>query len=215
MTNFIYIWINLIKIMIAVITGDIINSRKVNSEIWLPRLKEYFSKIISDPEKREIYRGDSFQIEVSLESALEIALCIKALIKSSNKIDVRMSIGIGEKTFKGKKITESYGTAYINSGESFENIKNTTLILRSPFNEFDDFFNPILKLLSFISNNWKPVTSETIYYTLTHRELMQKEIAERLSKDKTTVNKALKRGGYDEILEILNLYSKKMQQCLN
>lgn len=89
--------------MIAVITGDIINSRKVNSEIWLPKLKEYFSNIISDPEKREIYRGDSFQIEVNLESALEIALCIKALIKSSNKIDVRMSIGIGEKNFKGKK----------------------------------------------------------------------------------------------------------------
>lgn len=44
---------------------------------------------------------------------------------------------------------------------------------------------------------------------------MQKEIAERLSKDKTTVNKALKRGGYDEIIEILNLYSKKIQQCLN
>lgn len=201
--------------MVAVITGDIINSRKVNSEIWLPKLKEYFSKIILDPEKWEIYRGDNFQIEVEIENALEIVMCIKALIKSNNQIDVRMSIGIGEKNFKGKKITESYGTAYINSGESFEKIKNNTLILRSPFPEFDDNFNPVLRLLSFISNNWKPITSETIFYTLTHRELLQKEIAERLSKDKTTVNKALKRGGYDEIIEIINLYSKKIQQCLN
>lgn len=201
--------------MVAVITGDIINSRKVNSEIWLPKLKEYFSKIILDNEKWEIYRGDSFQIEVETNNALEIAMCIKALIKSNSKIDVRMSIGIGEKNFKGKKITESYGTAYINSGESFEKIKNNTLILRSPFQEFDDYFNPILRLLSFISNNWKPVTSETIFYTLTHRELLQKEIAERLSKDKTTVNKALKRGGYDEIIEIIDLYTKKIQQCLN
>ncbi len=201
--------------MIAVITGDIINSRKVSSEIWLPKLKEYFSKIISDPEKSEIYRGDSFQIEVNLECSLEIALSIKALIKSNNKIDVRMSIGIGEKSYKGKKITESNGTAHIYSGESFENIKNNTLILKSPFNDFDNYFNPILKLLSFICNNWKPVTSETIFYMLTHQELMQKEIAEKLSKDKTTINKALKRGGYDEIIEIVNLYSKKLQQCLN
>ncbi|HEY9221827.1 MAG TPA: transcriptional regulator [Lutibacter sp.] len=201
--------------MVAVITGDIINSRKVNSEIWLPKLKEYFSKIILDNEKWEIYRGDSFQIEVEINNALEVAMCIKALIKSNNQIDVRMSVGIGEKNFKGKKITESYGTAYINSGESFEKIKNNTLILRSPFQEFDDYFNPILRLLSFISNNWKPVTSETIFYTLTHRKLLQKEIAERLSKDKTTVNKALKRGGYDEIIEIIDLYSKKIQQCLN
>ncbi|KGO96609.1 SatD family protein [Flavobacterium enshiense] len=201
--------------MIAVITGDIVDSRKVNSEIWLPKLKEYFSKITSDSDKWEIYRGDSFQIEVEPEIALEVVLCIKALIKSNNKIDVRMGIGIGEVDFKGKKITESYGTAFINSGESFEKMKNNTLILRSTFNEFDDYFNPILKLLSFISSNWKPVTSETIFYALTHREMMQKEMAEQLSKDKTTINKALKRGGYDEIIEIINLYSKKIQQCLN
>lgn len=201
--------------MVAVITGDIINSRKVNSEVWLPKLKEYFSKIIVDTEKWEIYRGDSFQIEVDIENALEIALCIKALIKSNNQIDVRMSLGIGEKNFKGKKITESYGTAYINSGESFEKIKHNTLILRSPFQEFDDDFNPILRLLSFVSNSWKPITSETIFYSLTHRKLLQREIAERLSKDKTTVNKALKRGGYDEIIEIIDLYSKKITRCLN
>lgn len=201
--------------MVAVITGDIINSRKVNSEIWLPKLKEYFSKNILESEKWEIYRGDSFQIEVEISNALEIAMCIKALIKSNNQIDVRMSIGIGERNFKGEKITESYGTAYINSGESFEKIKNNTLILRSSYPEFDDLFNPILRLLSFVSNNWKPVTSETIFYALTHKELLQKEIAERLSKDKTTVNKALKRGGYDEIIEIIHLYSKKIQQCLN
>jgi len=201
--------------MIAVITGDIINSRNVNSEIWLPKLKAYFSQIILDTEKWEIYRGDSFQIEVEIEKALEIAISIKALIKSNNKIDVRMSLGLGEQNFKGKKITESYGTAYINSGESFEKIKNNTLILKSPFPEFDDYFNPVLKLLSFVSTNWKPVTSETIFYALTHRDLLQKEIAEKLSKDKTTVNKALKRGGFDEIIDIIDLYSQKIQQCLN
>ncbi|MFZ1704575.1 MAG: hypothetical protein WAT79_09505 [Saprospiraceae bacterium] len=201
--------------MVAVITGDIINSRKVNSEIWLPKLKEYFSKFILDAEKWEIYRGDSFQIEIETENALEIAMCIKALIKSNNQIDVRMSIGIGEKKFKGEKITESYGTAYVNSGDSFEKIKSNTLILKSQFLEFDEYFNPILRLLSFISNNWKPITSETIFYALTHRKLLQKEIAKLLSKDKSTVNKALKRGGYDEIIEIIDLYSNKIQKCLN
>lgn len=201
--------------MIAIITGDIINSRKVNSEIWLPKLKEYFSKIILDSDKWEIYRGDSFQIEVDIEKAMETTIAIKALIKSNNKIDVRMSIGLGEKSFNGTKITESNGTAHINSGEGFEKIKNNTLILKSPFQEFDEYFNPILKLLGLICNNWKPITSETIFYSLTHRELMQKEIAEKLSKDKTTINKALKRGGYEEVIEIIDLFSKKIQQCLS
>jgi len=201
--------------MIAVITGDIINSRKVTPEVWLPKLKDYFSRIIEDKEKWEIYRGDSFQLEIDINKALDIAIAIKALIKSNSIVDVRMSIGIGHKDFKGTKITESYGTAYINSGESFEKLKNNTLIIKTPFDEFDEYFNPILKLVSFITDNWKPVTAKTIFYTLNHKDLLQKEIAMRLEKDSTTINKALKRGAYDELIQIINLYSKKISKCLN
>ncbi len=201
--------------MIAVITGDIIDSKKADPTIWQRNLKNYFSEIIENTEKWEIYRGDSFQIEIPVEKSLEIALCIKSLIKSSSLIDVRMSIGIGEKSFKGKKVTESSGTAHINSGESFEMLKNNTLIIKSPFLEFDEYFNSILKLVSFISNSWKPATSKTIFYSLTNRNLMQKEIAKKLQKDSTTVNKALKRGAYDEMIEIVDLFSKKITQCLN
>lgn len=200
--------------MVAVITGDIINSRKVNSEVWLPELKEYFSKIIDDPNKWEIYRGDSFQLEVAVTKAFDVALSIKALIKSNSVIDVRMAIGIGKKEFNGLKITESYGTAHINSGESFEILKSNTLIIKSPFEQFDDYFNPILKLVSFITDNWKPVTAETIFYSLNHQDLMQKEIAQRLSKDSTTINKALKRGAYDELTQVQALYIKKIAKWL-
>lgn len=201
--------------MIAVITGDIINSRKLNPEIWQLMLKEFFVKITDDPEKWNIYRGDSFQIETKVEDALRVALSIKSLVKSNSIIDVRMSIGIGEKKYKAKKITESYGTAFINSGESFEKLKNNTLIIKSPFTEFDEYFNSILKLVSFISDNWKPATSETIFHSLTNRDLLQKEVAKSLNKDSTTINKALKRGAYDEMIEVIDLFSKKISLCLS
>jgi|AACY02.10.fsa_nt_gi hypothetical protein len=201
--------------MIAIITGDIINSRKVKSEIWLPQLKDYFTKTIKNKHNWEIYRGDSFQLEIELKRALEIVLIIKALIKSNSKIDVRMSIGIGNKSFEGSKITESNGTAFINSGESFEKLKNDTLIIKTPFEEFDEYFNPILKLVSFITDNWKPATANTIFYSLNHQNLLQKEIAEILNKDSTTISKALKRGAYDELNQIINLYTKKISKCLN
>lgn len=201
--------------MIAVLTGDIINSKKVNSEEWLPKLKDYFIKVTNNVEKWEIYRGDSFQIQVKIEEALITAICIRALIKTNSKIDVRISIGIGDVSFKGKKIIESNGTAFINSGEAFKKIKNNTLIIKTPFKEIDDYFNPIFKLLSFIMNNWKPVTSETIFYALINRDLLQKEIAEKLQKDKTTVNRALKRGAYEEIIEIIDLFNKKISECIH
>lgn len=200
--------------MIAIITGDIINSRKVNSEIWLPELKEYFSKIITNRDSWEIYRGDSFQLEVKVTKAFDTVLAIKALIKTHDAIDVRMAIGIGEEAFSGLKVTESYGTAHINSGESFENLKNYTLIIKSPFSAFDDYFNPILKLVSFITDNWKPVTAETIFYALNNKNLLQKEIAKHFAKDSTTINKALKRGAYDELSQVQDLYAKKIATWL-
>ena len=201
--------------MIAVVTGDIIHSRKVNPEIWLPKLKDFLKKNIDDTFSWEIYRGDSFQFEIEVEKALEVVLCIKSLIKSNQLIDVRMSIGIGAKNFQGDSIKESYGTAFINSGESFESLKIYTLNIKSPFDEFDTYFNTLLKLVSFISDNWKPVTSETIHLSLTNRNLLQKEIAEKLNKDATTINKALKRGAYEEIIEVINLYKQKIKLCLN
>lgn len=201
--------------MIAVLTGDIINSREVNAEEWQPRLKAYFDSVTNNDEKWAIYRGDSFQIQVNANEALIIAICIKSLIKTNPKIDVRIAIGIGDISFEEKKITESNGTAFVNSGDAFEMLKNNTLRLKTPYQEFDACFNPIFKLLSFIIDNWKPATSETIFYALTYRGLLQKEIAEKLQKDRTTVNRALKRGAYEEIVDIIDLFDQKISECIH
>lgn len=199
--------------MIAVITGDIIHSKKVAPDVWMKDLKKYLSKQTGRG-KWQIYRGDSFQIETTPEEALEIVLSIKALIKSKGKIDVRMAIGIGAKTFEGKKIIESNGPAYIHSGERFESLKNTTLGLKSELADLNQIFDPILRLISFISASWKPATALTLWYALSHRNSLQKEIARLMGKDTTTVSKALKRGGLDELEEILNLYTQKIKECL-
>ncbi len=201
--------------MIAIITGDIINSRKVNSKLWQPRLKKLFAQNIVDSKKWEIYRGDSFQIEVKVEEAIEWVVTIKALLRSIEFLNVRMSIGIGDKSYTGKKITESNGSAFIHSGESFDKLKHETLNIKSPIVELDDYFNPILKLIGFITDNWKPVTAETIFYAIENKLLRQKELAEKLNKNSATISKALKRGGYDEISEALNLYTKKINLCMN
>lgn len=74
-----------------------------------------------------------FQVEInSPEQALKKAFEIKALIKKIeplderkkiSTIDVRMAIGIGEKTYAGESISESNGPAFIYSGEKFDVLK--------------------------------------------------------------------------------------------
>jgi hypothetical protein len=76
------------------------------------------------PKNWEIFRGDAFQLEVSEpEEALRIAIQIKAFLKTV-KLDARMSIGFGDKTYDADKISESNGTAFVRSGESFDQLKN-------------------------------------------------------------------------------------------
>ena len=122
--------------MVAIITGDIIASRKlIDQDKWLMPLKSLFITWGDSPKDWKIDRGDSFQVEIKKsEDALLKALEIKALIKniapiSENKknstIDVRLAIGIGEITYEGDAISESNGTAFINSGEKFDVLKNS------------------------------------------------------------------------------------------
>src|SRR5690625_6696370 len=72
-----------IRIMIAVITGDIISSRKLsNQDKWILPLKELFNTWGERPRDWELERGDYFQVEIKKpEEALIRAFQIKALIK--------------------------------------------------------------------------------------------------------------------------------------
>jgi hypothetical protein len=82
----------------SVITGDIIQSRKTNKPVWLSKLKKTLSLEGKSPRTWQIYRGDSFQVEVKdPDQAFLTALRIKATIKTIRSLDVRMAIGIGEK----------------------------------------------------------------------------------------------------------------------
>lgn len=84
--------------MIGIITGDIVNSRKLSSKIWIDGLKKLLNTFGKNPVEWDIYRGDEFQLEIkNPEEALLIALQIKSYFKTL-KLDVRMSIGFGDIT---------------------------------------------------------------------------------------------------------------------
>src|SRR5687768_12105756 len=104
--------------MISVITGDIINSKRIKPSTWLKALKKDLNSWGDTPKQWEIYRGDSFQLEIkNAADALTAAIQLKTTIKSLKGVDVRMAIGIGEKNHNARNITESNGSAFIHSGE--------------------------------------------------------------------------------------------------
>jgi hypothetical protein len=199
--------------MNCIITGDVKGSRRAKSENWLEGLKKLFLQFGKTPIDWEIYRGDEFQLEVkNYEEALLVAFQIKAYFRSI-KLDARMSIGFGDKTYKAKKISESNGTAFVNSGIGFENLKKnkTTLSVHSSNNIFDKEMNLILRLgLSFM-DNWLAQSAEFVLVTIQNPKLSQEEIGSKLGINQAAVSRRRKRSNFDLLMEINSAFAEKIK----
>jgi hypothetical protein len=137
----------------AVITGDIIQSSKLDAETrqWLMRsLKAALAQWDEDFEmESELIRGDSFQCLVPDPAiALRVALLIRTYVRSLNPtsaydiyhrqnpeishsrlltnwlFDVRIAIGIGEIDYEGDTLAESDGEAFQLSGRALDRLKD-------------------------------------------------------------------------------------------
>ena len=196
----------------SIITGDVVNSRKVDPQLWLPILKDVLQRFGQEPNQWEIFRGDSFQLELAPENALEAALLIKATMKQFSKLDVRTAIGIGEKTYITAKITESNGTAFLNSGDCFDGLKKEKLAIMSPWDNFNHEMNLYLHLISsLLMDKWTIASAHFIQIMLENNDLTQLDLASKLNKPQSNISIGLKRAGYDEVRKVLEMYRFKLE----
>jgi hypothetical protein len=199
--------------MISIITGDIVNSRKLSSKIWIDGFKKLLNTFGKNPMEWEIYRGDEFQLEVkNPEEAFYVALQIKAYFKTM-KLDVRMSIGFGDKTYKAKKISESNGTAFSRSGEVFEKLKKQkiNLAINSGNKDFDLEMNLILRLCLVFMDNWLSQSAEFVQVAIINQDLSQEEIGVMLGINQAAVSRRRKRAQFDLMIETEAYFRQKLK----
>jgi len=196
--------------MIGVINGDIINSQQVPPNTWLTTLKEALERHGTSPKTWEITRGDSFQLEVAApENVLSEALYIKAEIKRIPGLDVRMGIGIGEKTYDAPRISESGGDAFVSAGRLFDQLKKNTLALKSPWQKVDRIINLCLELALLTMDRWTVNSAEIIALSLRHPQKTQLELAKMIGISQGRVSERQQRAGYEEIRH-LEAYFKEL-----
>lgn len=199
--------------MICVITGDIKGSRKAKATKWLESLKQLFSEFGKSPADWDIYRGDEFQVAIkNPNDALMTAFLIKAHLRTI-RLDARMSMGLGHKTYNAKRVSESNGTAFINSGEAFDTMKKnkTTLVIQTENIAFNKEMNLLLRLgLSFM-DNWLPQQAEYVALAIKNPTLSQEEMGEKLNINQAAISKRRKRANFDLMIEINEAYLEKLK----
>ncbi|AUC84039.1 transcriptional regulator [Polaribacter sp. ALD11] len=203
--------------MTSILTGDIINSRKNNNDSWLESLKKILKTYGETPKIWQIYRGDSFQLEIEdAEKAFYAALKIKAQLKCTLNIDVRIGIGIGKKEYNSSKITESNGEAFINSGFAFDNyLKKQNLAIKTPWKEIDEELNIALDLALLTIDSWSVNSAEVFKISLEEQEATQKEIGAILGITQGRVSERQKRAGLDPIMKLEERFRKLINQKIN
>ena len=166
------------------------------------------------PRAWQVYRGDSFQVEVKDPSrAFLTALRIKATIKTIKNLDVRMAIGIGQKKFNSTRVTESDGQAFVHSGEKFETLKKLkqTLAIRTLWPDFDREMNVCFRLASIPMDSWSTSSAELIQILTNQRNVTQKALARRLGVTQPSISERRNRAHFDEIMELEELFREKIK----
>ena len=204
--------------MTSILTGDIIKSRSIkNPELWLSILKEALTRCSEDSSQWEIYRGDSFQLELeSPADSLKAAIYIKACIKTIKGLDVRIAIGIGEKTFKGKSVVESNGEAFLFSGETLESLKKekVNLKIKTSNDQLNQELNLYFKLASTIMDNWTTNSAEVVKLYMEQPQALQEELGKHIGINQNAVSSRQKRAHLDLIMQLEQFYRQKITQLL-
>lgn len=203
--------------MKAVITGDIINSRELPPEHALKALKLVLHEYGSAPKDWEIYRGDSFQLLIGQpEASLDIAMRIKASLKSHKTMDARMAIGIGAVSYYAKAITESNGEAFIKSGDKFEQLRKdkVNLAIATPWREFDDEMNLYFQLALIAMDQWSKASAEFMDVQLAQEERSQEELARLLGIGQSSVSERKQRAHYDELALLRKRFKTRVKGYL-
>lgn len=201
--------------MVAIITGDVINSEKIDAKKWLSVLKEYFNTLGKTPSDWAIYRGDEFQLRVTnIEEVFITAIQIKAKMKQFKQLDVRLSIGLGDEIVGNKNILESNGTAFVRSGRTFDDLRRnkTTMLVNSGNQEIDQELNLYIKLaLTGFMDKWSVASAEIVSLNLENMSISQEEIAKMAGMAQAAISQRLKRANFEVLMDLNSMFVKKIK----
>lgn len=202
----------------SVITGDIIKSRsKVNPDAWINALKEALSYLSLDEKYWDIYRGDSFQLELkNFPESFKAAVYIKACVKSVHGLDVRLAIGVGNKTYEGNRVSESNGDAFVFSGETLEKLKKEkqNLSIKTNYSQIDHELNLYFKLALIAMDSWTVNSAEIVKLSIENPNALQSELGKLIGINQNAVSTRQKRAHLDEISALDNMYREKIATYL-
>lgn len=211
--------------MIAVLTGDIVNSTQLSESDY--RLVTNNVKSSCEVLKQrfeaqwELYRGDGFQVSVPTpEKAMLCAIILKTSLRrmfsDGEPVDITLSIGIGNQTIHSEKLGTSFGSAFLLSGHGLDHSPKGELTIHvdQKMAVLSNALSLTTRFISHFLSQLSKKQSEVLYYYVLMSYPEQQIIAELISTSRQNVSKHLNRAGAELIKDYLLFFEEQLEQAI-
>ncbi|MFT6335901.1 MAG: hypothetical protein ACI86M_002871 [Saprospiraceae bacterium] len=206
----------------VVITGDMVNSSGFKST-YRGVIERHLIDFVNECSKHDgsqysMFRGDSIQgLMNNCKLALRVAVYLKAktnAIRLENgdrtpKVNIRLSIGIGEVDYLSDNVLSSDGPAFQFSGRTLDSMKRSgrELTLTTASNKTNRQWDVMLSLMEEVMNGWSIASAETVSLLLWDDN--EKHLSKILGISQPAVNLRKKHAGWDAIKKTIEYYEKQ------
>ena len=150
--------------------------------------------------------------------AFKKAVQLRCLVKSGmsnyikTRVDLRISIGYGDISLRGKTLGSSDGTAFRRSGQGLDALKSEKkyLSIQTGDQKKDDFLEILSVLTDVIITGWTAAQAEAVYWSSCG--YTQTEIAGKLSIVQSAVNNRLQSAHWNEINKVFTFFETQFSE---
>lgn len=207
---------------IAVLTGDLVDSRKASNPQRLFEVLDTTLASIADryDGQGERYRGDGFQLALSQAgSAMHAAVLLRAaLIRHSEerqRWDARIAIAVGEDEWqRDTPVTQATGAPFVNSGRQLDTLSESQdqLAVDIVGARDDGSLALLTRFADELIAGWSRYSAEVVYHTLWHEE-SQQTLAERLGISQPSVHKRLRAARWPLLTDYLDYMQHRFEDA--
>lgn len=205
--------------MIAVLTGDIVNSTKMSDETYSDVIKHLKIFLNEANEKYgaigEIYRGDEFQIQYpspihALKSTLLIKLALHLSKFSEKPIQCTLSLAYGSHNIYDEKPNTSSGPVFIKSGRGLEKTQRGELSLQFEHETDEDEVKLLTQFLNHLLNRLTKTQAELLYQYIESSFAEHKKIADITGTTRQNISNRLGNIGAYLVRDYMTVINKKI-----
>ncbi|XQW83912.1 MarR family transcriptional regulator [Thalassotalea piscium] len=209
--------------MIAVLTGDLVNSTKMSNKIYTQVITDLKGLLVDAHNKYhavgEIYRGDEFQIQFpepihAIKCTLLIKLALHLLRVSDKPIQCTLSLAYGSHDILADKPNTSSGPVFVNSGRGLDKTPRGDMSVSVQQDNDNNELKLLTQFLNHLLNRLTRSQAELLYQYIENDFIEHQKMAELTKTSRQNISNRLANIGAFLVKDYIDIINNKVNELM-